>query len=160
MGRLDGAGTLGTLDVIDDLDALIGVDRGIEFSVNGREGAEELTGDVGEHGSFARADAILREKEQETSEEIIDGDGGAELGEIGGKGGGDVGSLDLIFGELGVDWAELGVRFGGGDAATAAIVVAMGTTGVVVAAIGFSDRMGHFLPLEMRCGGVPPGQCG
>ena len=60
---------------------------GFEFFLDGREGAEELVGDVGQNGGAARRDAVLREMDEERGEEVIDLRGGFEGGGVGGQSG-------------------------------------------------------------------------
>ena len=48
----------------------------LPFLLDGREGAEELVGDVGQDGGAARGDAVLREMDEERGEEVIDLRGG------------------------------------------------------------------------------------
>ena len=43
------------------------------FLVDGVDSAEELVGDVAEDGGAARGDFILREEQQETGEEVVEG---------------------------------------------------------------------------------------
>lgn len=59
----------------------------LEFLLDGREGAEELVGDVSQDGGAARGDAVLREMDEERGEEVIDLRGGFEGGGVCGKNG-------------------------------------------------------------------------
>ena len=43
------------------------------FLVDGVDSAEELVGDVAEDGGAARGDFILREEQEETGEEVVEG---------------------------------------------------------------------------------------
>jgi hypothetical protein len=43
------------------------------FLVDGVDGAQELAREVAEHGGAARGDFILREEQQETGEEVVEG---------------------------------------------------------------------------------------
>jgi len=43
------------------------------FLVDGVDGAKELVGDVAEDAGAARGDFILRQEEQETGEEVVEG---------------------------------------------------------------------------------------
>ena len=43
------------------------------FLVDGVDGAEELAREVAENGGAARGDFILREEQQETGEEVVEG---------------------------------------------------------------------------------------
>src|ERR1700676_2190912 len=88
------------------------------FAVEGRYGAEELVGDVGEDGGTARRDAILRDEKEQAGEEIVDVGGGVELAESGGERVGEIGGCGAILRELGVTGTEASV--GGGDREAAA----------------------------------------
>ena len=70
--------------------------------IDGGEGAKELIGDVGEDGGAARGDFIFGEEKKEAGEEFVDGDGGAELLEVGGEDGRSFRRVLLILRELGV----------------------------------------------------------
>jgi hypothetical protein len=58
----------------------------IIFTLDGRDGAQELIGDVGQNGGAARGNPVVRESEKQAGEEVVDGLGGFEFAEIGGKG--------------------------------------------------------------------------
>ena len=53
-------------------------------------GMEELVGDVGEDGGAAGGDAAFGDEKEEAGEELVDVDGGVELGEFGYEVGGEV----------------------------------------------------------------------
>jgi hypothetical protein len=128
--------TLGTGNVEDDggLSVVVG---GTEFAVDDGESAEELAAGEGEDGGFAGGDAVPCEEEKNAGEEVVDGNGRAELGEIVGESGGDFGRIGFIDGKLGVNGAEGGIEIGDGESATLVVRVAMLATGVAGAA-GFS----------------------
>jgi len=50
--------------------------------VDGAVGVEELIGDVGQDGGAARGDAALGDLDKEIGEELVDREGGLELGEF------------------------------------------------------------------------------
>src|ERR1700686_4609864 len=63
------------------------------FPVDGAVGMEELIGDVGQDGGTGRGDAALGDEDEEQGEELVDVEGGIDLGEFreevgGGRGGG------------------------------------------------------------------------
>src|SRR5260370_38876135 len=101
---------LGTGHVGDDLGRLVGIFFGIEFAVDGGEGAEELIGDVSEDGGTTGRDFVFGEEKEKAGEEVVDGDGGAEFLEVGGEEGGSVGGVRLVFREA---WGCSGGRGGG-----------------------------------------------
>jgi hypothetical protein len=109
--RVLGLRTLGARGVEDDLGKAVLVGGWVEFVLDGGEGAQKLVGDVSENGGTARGYAVLRKLEEETGEEVIDGDGGLEFGEIGGEDGGQIRSFALVLGKLGVAGTEEGVHF-------------------------------------------------
>src|SRR6266478_1519488 len=76
---------LGNGHVADDLGRLVGIFFGIEFAVDGGEGAEELIGDVREDGGTTGRDFVFGEEKEKAGEEVVDGDGGAEFLEVGGE---------------------------------------------------------------------------
>jgi len=69
----------------------------------------------------------LREEQQEAGEEVIEGLGGFEVGEIGGEGGGDLGGSGLV--ELLVAGTIGGAHGGSAEAAALAIGELMETAG-------------------------------
>jgi hypothetical protein len=91
------------------------------FAVEGRYGAEELIGDVGEDGGTARRDAVLGDEQEKAGEEIVDVGGGVELAESGGEGVGKIGGRGAILRELGVSGAEASVGLRDGEAAAGAV---------------------------------------
>jgi hypothetical protein len=60
------------------------------FAIDGAVGVEELVGDVGEHGGAAGGDAAFGDEDHQPGEELVDVDGGVELGEFGYEVGGEV----------------------------------------------------------------------
>jgi hypothetical protein len=60
------------------------------FAVDGAVRVEELVGDVPQDGGAARGDAAFGHKDQKPCEELVDVNGGLELGEFGEKIGGEV----------------------------------------------------------------------
>jgi hypothetical protein len=50
--------------------------------VDGAVGVQELVGDVGQDGGAARGDAALADLDEEIGEELVDREGGLELGEF------------------------------------------------------------------------------
>jgi hypothetical protein len=93
-------------EVPDDFDgSILGICGG-GFLLQGRECAKELVGDVGQDGGAPGRDAVLREKEQEAGEEIVNRGSGGEFAETIGEAGGEVGGLAEIFGEFGVAETE------------------------------------------------------
>jgi len=123
---------------------LVGIFFGIEFAVDGGEGAEELIGDVREDGGTTGRDFVFGEEKEKAGEEVVDGDGGAEFLEVGGEEGGSVGGLALVIGETGVTRAEGGVEVGAGEAAALAVGETIGAASGVVDEAGFSHLLGHF----------------
>ena len=65
--------------VKNDLGGLVFIGLGVELGVDGGKSAQELVGDVGKDGGFARGNAIFREENQEASEEVVDRNSGAEF---------------------------------------------------------------------------------
>jgi hypothetical protein len=62
----------------------------LELAVHGGDGAEKQIADVGEDGGTARRDTILREKEQEFGENVVDIGGRGELGGFAGESGAEI----------------------------------------------------------------------
>ncbi len=60
------------------------------FAIDGAVGVGELVGDVGEHGGAAGGDAAFGDEDHQPGEELVDVDGGVELGEFGYEVGGEV----------------------------------------------------------------------
>ena len=125
--------------------------------IDGGEGAEELVGDVGEHGGAARGNSIFGEEEKEAGEEFVDGNGGAEFLEVGGEDGGSFRGVLLILWELGVDGAVRGIKGSDVEAATLTVGETMRATSGVIDGAGVSDLLGHFFFPWMRFGGYTPG---
>lgn len=53
------------------------------FAVDGAVGMEKLVGDVGQDGGAARGHEALGNEDEEPGEELVDVDGGVELGKFG-----------------------------------------------------------------------------
>jgi hypothetical protein len=117
----------------------------VVFAIEGRYGAEELVGDVGEDGGTARRDAILRDEKEQAGEEIVDVGGGVELAESRGKGVREIGGRSAILRELGVAGAEASVGGGDGKAAAGAIREAVFAARRVCGGIELGWVIGHFL---------------
>jgi hypothetical protein len=142
--------------IADDLNWLVGIFLGVEFAIDGGEGAEELIGDVREDGGAAWGNFVFSEEEKKASEEIVDGDGRAEFLEIGDEDGGGCSGLLLILRELAMSETVGGVKCGGIEATTLAIGETMVAAGRLIDKAGVSDLLGHFFfPLRMD-GGVHP----
>ena len=60
------------------------------FPVDGAVGMEELIGDVGQDGGTGRGDAALGDEDEEQGEELVDVEGGIDLGEFREEVGGEV----------------------------------------------------------------------
>jgi hypothetical protein len=60
--------------------------------------------------SAAGVDAVFGFELEEVREEVVDGNGGFEFGEVGGKGGGEIGRCVLMLGVAGMVAAEEGFR--------------------------------------------------
>ncbi len=60
------------------------------FAVDGAVGVEELVSDVGQDGGAAGGDAAFGDEDHQPGEELVDVDGGVELGEFGEEVGGEV----------------------------------------------------------------------
>ena len=63
------------------------------LEVDGGEGAEEEVTGVGHDGGAAGRDALLRLEKEKPGEEVVDRDGGLELGETGDELGGETGGM-------------------------------------------------------------------
>jgi hypothetical protein len=63
----------------------------IRFVFDSGKGAEKQVTGVGHDGGAARGDAVLGLMMEETGQEFVDGGGGGEVREAGGKSGGEVG---------------------------------------------------------------------
>jgi hypothetical protein len=61
---------LGAREVDDDLGLVF--EFGMEFVLDGGEGAEEQVADVGKDGGAAYGDAILREKAEEIGKDLVE----------------------------------------------------------------------------------------
>ena len=92
---------------------------GMEFALDGGEGAEEKIGGVGHDGGAAGLDAVVGLEVKEAGEEVIDGDGGLEFGETGDEFGGEVGGVVAFVPTAGMIEAEVSGRIGDGHAAPA-----------------------------------------
>ena len=102
---------------------------GVEFVLDGGEGAEEQVAGVGHAGGTARVDAIFGLEMQEAGEELVDRDGGLEFGETGGEIGGKIDGCVVVFRELGVVSAKKRFRVWNQETAAGAVDEAMLTTG-------------------------------
>jgi len=116
----------GAREVDDDL-GLVFV-FGMEFVLDGGEGAQDQIAGVGHDGGAARGDAVFGLKMQEAGEELVDGDSGLEFGEAGGEGGGEIDGCVFMLGELRVGATEEGLRVRDEEAAAGAVDEAMPTT--------------------------------
>jgi hypothetical protein len=123
--------TLGARHVKDDSLGL--VVYGIGFEENGAVGVEELVGDVGEDGGAAGGDATFGDKDQEPREELVDVDGGVELGEFGEEVGGEVSEIALVLLAAGAD--------GGARGEVVKAKTKMGIGGVFSAAFAVGEEM-------------------
>src|ERR1700686_1066252 len=129
---LRGLVTVGTWHIEDD-----GGFVAMFFLIDGGEGAEELVGDVGEDGGAASGDFVLGEEEEQAGEEVVDLDGGGEVGKVGGEGGSDFGGVGLPGGERGVGGAEVGVHGGGVKAAAPPVWIEIDASSSIVDEAGF-----------------------
>jgi hypothetical protein len=143
-----------TGQIEDDLGGL-----GIFFLGDCGKGAEELVGDVGEHGCATGRDLLFGQEEEKTRKEVIDGDGGAKFLEIGGKRDGGVCAFPHILRELGVHCAKQRVRIGSEKAAAHGIGEAMAAAIEIVAGAGFLSLLSHGCCPLKKGWGTPPGFC-
>ena len=102
---------------------------GMEFVLNGGEGAEEQVAGVSHAGGTARVDAVFGLEKKEAREELVDGDGGLEFGETSGEGGGKIDGCVVVFRELRVVSAKRGFRVWSQETAAGAVDEAMLTAG-------------------------------
>jgi hypothetical protein len=168
-----GSVTLGTREVKDPLLGL--VLGGLGFEGDGAVGVEELVGDVTKDGGAARGDAAFGNKDQEPCEELVDVNGGLELGELGEKFGGEVFRvvLDGHGNGSGGVWlpmtdAKARVNLRAGEAAALAVGIKIRTAGRSAFRRN-SDRIGgevwasdcsvHELFLFLVEGGTLPHSC-
>jgi hypothetical protein len=79
----DGAG-----HIHDDVDVVVGVS--LVVVVNGAVGVQELVGNVSQDRGAARGDAALGDEGKKIGEELVDGDGGLEVGEFPDEFGGEI----------------------------------------------------------------------
>jgi hypothetical protein len=93
---------------------------GMEFVFDGGEGAEDQVARVGHDGGAARVDATFDLELEEAGEELVEGDGGGEIGETVGEIGGEVGTFEADGAGGRVFGAETGGGVGDGMTATAA----------------------------------------
>jgi hypothetical protein len=89
------------------------------------QGAEELSGDVGEDPGALGGDAIADEEKQEPGQELVDFIGGVEFGDLIEKVGGKVVGVLLVLAEAGVTEAESGVGIADGELPRAACTGAL-----------------------------------
>jgi len=114
----------------------------------GGEGAQKQVAGVGHDGGATRGDAVLGLEEKKAGEEVVDGDGGLELGETGDEFGSKAGGLVLLLPAAGMLGTKGGERIGDGHAATAVARVVLATAiGCRVQQSSFIDRAG-----VSRCG--------
>src|SRR5216683_106857 len=106
------------------------------FAIDGAVGVEELVGDVGEHGGAAGGDAAFGDEDHQPGEELVDVDGGVELGEFGEEVGGEVFRVVLDGHRngrggvcLGVAEARARVSWQAGEAAALAVGIKIRTAG-------------------------------
>ena len=93
---------------------------GMEFVFDGGEGAEDQVARVGHDGGAARVDATFDLELEEAGEELVERDGGGEMGETVGEIGGEVGTFEADGAGGRVFGAETGGGVGDGMTATAA----------------------------------------
>jgi hypothetical protein len=95
---------------------------GVEFLVDGGEGAELEAVDIGHDAGVARGDAAFDEEDEEAGEEVVDLRGGLEVGEKAGEGGGEVGGavVEAVLLEGGMAEAEAGAGVEDRETAAAA----------------------------------------
>jgi hypothetical protein len=108
--------TLGAREIPDDL--LLGVGR-MEFTVDGREGAEKQTAGIGHDRRAAGRDFVAGQEFVEFAEGVVDGDRGSKFLSVTDEGGGEVDGVAVFLVKGGVFEAEAGRGVGGGHAATA-----------------------------------------
>ncbi len=94
---------LGAWEVEDDLGLLVG---GIEFAVNGGEGAEEQVTGVGQDGGAAGSDFVASLELIEFAERVVDVGGGAEFLDVPDERRGQVGLIQFFLAFGGVLAAE------------------------------------------------------
>ena len=136
----DGIVAARTREVDDDL-GLVPV-FGMEFAVDGGEGAEEQVAGVGHDGGAARGNAVFGLKVQEAGEELVDGDGGLEFGEADGECGGEIDGSVFMLRELRVGATKERLRVGDKEAAAGAVEEAMLTTALSRCSRPGRDRSG------------------
>jgi hypothetical protein len=86
-------GTIGARTVHDDGDGAVGV--ALVVVVDGTVRVEELVGNVGQDGGAARGDAAFGDLDKQIGEELVDGDGGLEVGEFPDELGGEIRGVGL-----------------------------------------------------------------
>lgn len=104
-------------------------DEPVTIVFDGGEGAEDQVARVGHDGGEARVDATFDLELEEAGEELVEGDGGGEIGETVGEIGGEVGTFEADGAGGRVFGAETGGGVGDGMTATAAgagVVLATG----------------------------------
>jgi hypothetical protein len=144
--RAPGAGEIAEVD----LDNLV---LGMEFALDGGEGAEEEVAGIGHDGGAARWDAVFGLEMKEAGDELVDGDGGLKFGETRDKFGGEVRSFVAFVATAGMVEAEVSGRIGDVHAAPpfASVVFAAAMRrrcwgGEFVDGIGVSDCVAHDMP--------------
>jgi hypothetical protein len=138
--------------IVDDSDGLfVG---GIGFEDDGAVRVEELVGDVGQDGGATGGDAAFGDENEEAGEELVDVNGGVELGELGEKVGGEVfrvvlRGLSRGGDQRGVAETEVGASIQNSKTATATVGGEMAAAWMIGRA-GFSGCEGHFLFLSLE----------
>lgn len=100
----------------------------MEFVLDGGEGTEDKIGGVRHNGGAARGDTVFGLEAEEPGEEFADGNGGLEIGESGGEGGGEIDGSMFMFRELRMVSAEERFLIWDSHATTGAVAEAMLTT--------------------------------
>jgi hypothetical protein len=93
----------------------------MEFVFDGGEGAKDEIGGVGHYGSAAWGDAVFGLEAEEAGEEFADSDGGLEIGQSGGEGGGEVDRSVFVLRELGMVEAKERFRIWDKQAAASSV---------------------------------------
>ena len=131
---------------------------GVFLFGDGGEGAEELVGDIGKDGGAAGGDFVLREKEEQAGEEVVDLGGGGKVVEVDGEGGGDFSGVGWRRrGNVGVLGAKRLAAEADQPATHAVGETKVAAIGVVDGA-GFSELRSHWwFPFEVKWGSTPGG---
>jgi hypothetical protein len=94
---------------------------GMEFALDGGEGAQKQIAGIGHDGSAAGLDAVVGLEVKEAGEEVVAGDGGLEFGESSDEFGGEVGGFVAFVPTAGMVETEVSGRVGDGHAASAEV---------------------------------------